>query len=514
MTTRTIITCATHGRIKAADRPACEAAGCRLTERTERLRRQRQTGLIKDKRCRCPKDAKPTCEHSWFFQRTHKGTQYRFAIDERAGKHIASKSDAEDLAADYWREIKAGKFATKTEPESAPASMTLAKLFELHFAKRKRSKNDQSNRSTILRTSLPCLDGVNRPLGEWIVAPFMSITPEDVERFKEVRLAEHVEAQTKRNEAARARVAEALQELRAKPTLSNREGRRLAYLEHEEAEVARRTVSDGKRSVNRCLQLWRAVQNWGIVHKKTFATPFTAKAQDGSVVPAVTLFKERPRRRRFEADERERLLAACRRGEKGGTDLRAFVETMLDTCCRPGELLSLQWFQVDWDRNEIFLPGDKTKSGKLRRDDSGERWIPMTQRVRALLDMRKLDLNGQEWPADKYVFGNAAGEPITSVKTAWKLACRRAGIVGLQLRDLRREAASTLLEGHAPDHAVKDILGHANIRTTSTYLATTRRGLHEVMRRFEAQREKDAHEDAHAADQLVLAGSTDARKSL
>lgn len=97
---------------------------------------------------------------------------------------------------------------------------------------------------------------------------------------------------------------------------------------------------------------------------------------------------------------------------------------------------------------------------------------------------------------------HAAGEPIKSIKTAWKLACRRAGIAGLHFQDLRREAASTLLEGHAPDHAVKDILGHANIRTTSTYLATTRRGLHDVIRRFEAHSEaqgKDAHEDAHGA---------------
>ncbi len=163
MSTRTIVTCVTHGLIRAADRARCEAAGCQLTEKIQRLRRQPQTGLIKDKRCRCPKDAKLTCEHSWFFQRTHRGTQYRFAIDERAGKHIASKSDAEDLAADYWREIKAGKFVTKPEPDSAPASMTLAKLFELHFAKRKASINDGSMRAIILRTSLPCLDGVSRP---------------------------------------------------------------------------------------------------------------------------------------------------------------------------------------------------------------------------------------------------------------------------------------------------------------------------------------------------------------
>ena len=35
---------------------------------------------------------------------------------------------------------------------------------------------------------------------------------------------------------------------------------------------------------------------------------------------------------------------------------------------------------------------------------------------------------------------------------------------------------------------MKDILGHANIKTTSTYLATTRQRLHEQMKRAEANR--------------------------
>jgi integrase len=216
------------------------------------------------------------------------------------------------------------------------------------------------------------------------------------------------------------------------------------------------------------------------------------------------LFKERPRRRRLDGDEEARLLDACGRGDetKGGTDLRALVECALDTCCRKGELLSLQWSQVDFDRNEIFLPAEKTKSGKLRDDGSGDRWIPMTQRVRSRLDMRPLDAAGKERKPADYVFGNAAGEQIKSIKTAWKLACRRAGIVGLHFHDLRREGASSLLESRMSEHAVKDILGHANIKTTSTYLATTRQRLHEQMKRAEAHRaaaEKDAHEDAHGS---------------
>jgi len=103
--------------------------------------------------------------------------------------------------------------------------------------------------------------------------------------------------------------------------------------------------------------------NWGIRKSRTNSTPFKIRHADGAI-SAVKLFKERPRRRRLDGDEEARLLDACGRGDetKGGTDLRP-VECALDTCCRKGELLSLQWSQVDFDRNEIFLPAEKTKSG-------------------------------------------------------------------------------------------------------------------------------------------------------
>ena len=48
---------------------------------------------------------------------------------------------------------------------------------------------------------------------------------------------------------------------------------------------------------------------------------------------------------------------------------------------------------------------------------------------------------------DAFVFGNAVGEPVASVDTAWRAACPRAGIVGLPFYDVRREGGSRLLKG-------------------------------------------------------------------
>jgi integrase len=76
-------------------------------------------------------------------------------------------------------------------------------------------------------------------------------------------------------------------------------------------------------------------------------------------------------------------------------------------------------------------------------------------------------------PLSARVFGNEIGEPVTSIRESWARTCAAAGIAGLHFHDLRREFACRLLESSADLHDVRDFLGHANITTTSTYLAST-----------------------------------------
>ena len=87
--------------------------------------------------------------------------------------------------------------------------------------------------------------------------------------------------------------------------------------------------------------------------------------------------------------------------------------------------------------------------------------------LRAVLEMRRTDPTGQALPPEAYVFGDGVGERLTSIRTAWRNTCRRAGIEDLHFHDLRREFACRLLESSADLHDVRDFLGHANITTTS-----------------------------------------------
>jgi integrase len=99
--------------------------------------------------------------------------------------------------------------------------------------------------------------------------------------------------------------------------------------------------------------------------------------------------------------------------------------------------------------------------------------IPVGPRLRAELAMRRHAPDGKAHAPTAYVFGNDVGERITSIRDAWEQACGRAEERDLHVHDLRREFAWRLLESSADLHDVRDFLGHANITTTSTYLAST-----------------------------------------
>jgi integrase len=168
--------------------------------------------------------------------------------------------------------------------------------------------------------------------------------------------------------------------------------------------------------------------------------------------------------------EEARLLAAA------GSHLRDLIVAALETGCRLGELLSLQWSRVRWLQNELFLPGAKTKSG-------ADRAIPISAALRAVLTRRQQDPDGWAFPPAAFVFGNEVGERVASIKTAWRGACERAKIDGLNFHDLRHEAGSRKLEAGWPLHAVSVWLAHADVATTARYLNIRRMQIHELNER-------------------------------
>jgi integrase len=123
--------------------------------------------------------------------------------------------------------------------------------------------------------------------------------------------------------------------------------------------------------------------------------------------------KETQRHRRLEPGEEEKLLAAAE------PHLQAVIIAALETCCRQGEVLTLRWADVSLARGEIVLRPEHTK-------DREKRVIPISSRLREVVEMRRSDPDGRPLPPMAYVFGDEIGRPVGSVRRAWQTAVLRA----------------------------------------------------------------------------------------
>jgi integrase len=242
---------------------------------------------------------------------------------------------------------------------------------------------------------------------------------------------------------------------------------------------------------NRDLALLRAVCNWAVLCGLLPRSPFRV-----GDVPAVRLLREEPRSRRLHQGEDEALLGAA-----GG--LQDLVVAALETGCRKGELLSLQWHQVRFSpRAEIFLPAQKTKAKRDRR-------IPISTVLAPILVRRRLDPAGEPLLPDDYVFGDEVGRRRHSIKTAWKLTLQRAKILDLHFHDLRREAGSRWMDAGIPLATIQRWLGHANISQTSTYLGASLGGDEQDMKAYETRIGRLTHVDVSDRPTVPEPTSTD-----
>ena len=128
--------------------------------------------------------------------------------------------------------------------------------------------------------------------------------------------------------------------------------------------------------------------------------------------------KENNRRVRYlTTGEIEDLLKECPVSGKGQPlHLRDIVEVNLLTGMRRGEILSLRWSQIAG--GFIYLHETKT-------DESTQ--IPVSQDLEAVLKR----IRQRQWAKgvkSEHVFCDGQGRPFAEVKTAFRAACKRAGI--------------------------------------------------------------------------------------
>lgn len=148
-------------------------------------------------------------------------------------------------------------------------------------------------------------------------------------------------------------------------------------------------------------------------------------------------------------DEWNRLLGAA------APHLQRILTVLYTLGPRRGELLNLEWSDVDMPRREFTLR--HTKNGESRT-------VPMTPEVyrvfTELWQERRLDTR-------RVFLYN--GLPIRDVKTAFDKACKRAGIVNLRLHDLRHTASTNLRRAGVDATTAMKIVGHKSERMHRRY---------------------------------------------
>src|SRR5437879_5765512 len=109
--------------------------------------------------------------------------------------------------------------------------------------------------------------------------------------------------------------------------------------------------------------------------------------------------------------------------------LRPVVRFLRMTGWRKSEALGLTWDQVDWEGHMMRLHATQTKGGDARAFPFGR-----APELKQVLEERWAERNGL------FVF-HRNGKRIGSFRCVWKRACKKAGLDGRLVHDLRRTAA-------------------------------------------------------------------------
>ncbi len=187
--------------------------------------------------------------------------------------------------------------------------------------------------------------------------------------------------------------------------------------------------------------------------------------------PEMCLFDGQGRRLYLSAEERKRFLAAA--GEEIA-EHRMFCHVLHYTGCRPSEALELIPRRIHLDSREIDLRTLKKRAldrqGRQKRPHFRSVPVPdaLIDHLDLAFDLRRRhksskDLDFPLWPMSR--------------STAWRMVKRvmaRAGIEGPQAtaKGLRHAFGIAMLSGKvpAPLNVVRDLMGHADTKTTEIYL--------------------------------------------
>lgn len=166
--------------------------------------------------------------------------------------------------------------------------------------------------------------------------------------------------------------------------------------------------------------------------------------------------KEAPRERFLDADELPRFLDAIEQEEQPFRDL---FQMMLFTGQRSGNVRSMRWDDIDLTRRVWTIESEDAKNSTTQD-------FPLLPEAVEILNRRRGEVEGD------YVF-----PPIRMKKRPYlsppariiERICKRAGIKGFTVHDIRRTHGSWLAMNGASVPIIAQALGHKDLRSAQIY---------------------------------------------
>ena len=205
------------------------------------------------------------------------------------------------------------------------------------------------------------------------------------------------------------------------------------------SRIGEKSPVEANRTMELIRRLFAVALDWG-----TLPDGFENPAQK------IKKFPERSRERVLTEDELRRLGAALAQEQ----DVYAKGAITLSLLCgtRIGETLAAEWKEIDLAQRLWKIPAAHSKNKKAHT-------LPLSQAAVDLLVSLPRSLD------DDRVF------PIRSVRSCWERLRKAAGILDVRIHDLRRSAASLMVDSGISLHVVSELLSHKNLAVTADVYA-------------------------------------------
>ncbi len=167
--------------------------------------------------------------------------------------------------------------------------------------------------------------------------------------------------------------------------------------------------------------------------------------------------------------------------EKATEPLASVAPVLVETGLRPEECFRLRWEFVNWNGSrygKLFVTHGKTKAAR--------RWLPMTQRVSAILQFRweaqDRPVEGWIWPAETRSGhiepSSLKGQHLKAIKAS------QGKVRPFVLYSLRHTFLTRLGESGCDAWTLARIAGHSSIEVSSRYVHSSEDAVNDAMRRL------------------------------